>query len=50
MHIGYWQERDLLKKLGIDGWIILRWISEDWYGGILIGLLWLRIGIGGKIL
>ena len=33
--------------LGLDGWIILGWISRRWYVGIWTGLGWPRIGTGG---
>ena len=34
--------------LGIDGWIILGWISRKWDVGIWTGLGWPRIGtVGG---
>ena len=33
--------------LGIDGWIILGWISRRWDVGIWTGLGWPRIGTGG---
>jgi len=33
--------------LGVDGWIILRWISRRWDVGIWTGLGWPRIETGG---
>jgi len=33
--------------LGVDGWIILGWISRRWDVGIWTGLGWPRIEIGG---
>jgi len=33
--------------LGVDGWIILGWISRRWDVGIWAGLGWLRIETGG---
>ena len=33
--------------LGVDGWIILGWISRRWDVGMWTGLGWPRIGIGG---
>jgi len=33
--------------LGVDGWIILGWISRSWDVGIWTGLGWPRIGTGG---
>jgi len=32
--------------LGVDGWIILGWISRRWDVGIWTGLGWPRIGTG----
>jgi len=40
-------ERDHWGDLGIDGWIILGWISRRWDVGIRTGLGWPRIGTGG---
>jgi len=35
--------------LGVDGWIILGWISRRWDVGIWAGLGWPRIGtVGGR--
>ena len=38
MHIGFWwgnlSKRYQLKYLGVDGWIILKWISKKWDGGM----------------
>ena len=40
--IGSWsgnrRERDHWGDLGVDGWIILRWICRRWDVGIWIGL------------
>jgi len=33
--------------LGVDGWIILGWISRRWDVGIWTGLDWPRIETGG---
>jgi len=33
--------------LGVDGWIILGWISRRWDVGIWTGLGWTRIETGG---
>ena len=35
------------NHLGVDGWIILGWISRRWDVGIWTGLGWPRIGPGG---
>ena len=32
---------------GVDGRVILRWISRMWDVGLWIGVSWLRIGTGG---
>jgi len=52
--IGSWwgnrRERDHLGDLGVDGWIILRWISRRWNVGIWTGLGWHRIDIVGGCL
>ena len=34
--------------LGVDGWIILGWISRMWYVGIWTVLGWPRIETGGR--
>jgi len=34
-------------RLGVDGWIILGWISRRWDVGMWTGLGWPRIVIGG---
>ena len=35
---GNWRERDHWEDLGVDGWIILGWISRRWDVGIWTGL------------
>jgi len=49
--IGSWwgnrRERVHWGDLGVDGWIILGWISRRWDVGIWTGLGWPRIEIGG---
>jgi len=49
--IGSWwgnrREGDRSGDLGVDGWIILGWISRRWDVVIWTGLGWLRIGTGG---
>ena len=54
MHTGFrWRnlpEGDHLKDLGLDGRIILKWISEKLDGGAWTVSVWLRIGIGGGLL
>jgi len=41
------RERDHWGGLGVDGWIILGWISRRWDVGIWTGLGWPRIETGG---
>jgi len=41
------RERDQWGDLGVDGWIILGWISRRWDVVIWTGLGWPRIEIGG---
>ena len=42
------RERDHWGDLGVDGWIILGWISMRWDVGIWTGLGWPRIETGGE--
>ena len=44
---GNWREGDHWGDLGVDGWIILGWISRRWDVGIWTGLGWPRIETGG---
>jgi len=41
------REGDHWGNLGVDGWIILGWISRRWDVGIWTGLGWPRIETGG---
>jgi len=41
------REGDHWGDLGVDGWIILGWISRGWDVGIWTGLGWPRIETGG---
>ena len=49
--IGSWwgnrRERDNCGDLGVDGWLILGWISRRWDVGMWTGLGWHRIETGG---
>jgi len=40
-------ERDHWEDLGVDGWLILGWISRRWDVGIWTGLGWTMIETGG---
>jgi len=44
---GNWREGDHWGDLGLDGWIILGWISRRCDVGIWTGLGWPRIQTGG---
>jgi hypothetical protein len=39
-----------LKKLSVDEKIVLKLILEEWDGRARTGLIWLRIGTGGRFL
>jgi hypothetical protein len=41
--VGKPEERDHLEFSGVDGRIILKWISKDSVGSARTGLIWLRI-------
>jgi len=44
------REGDHWGDLGIDGWVILGWISRSWDVGIWTGLGWPRIEtVGGSL-
>jgi len=45
--VGKPEGRNHCGDLGIDGRIILGWISRRWDGGIWTGLSWTRIEKGG---
>ena len=52
VYTGFWwgnlRERDHLGNPDIDRRIMLRWIFRKWIVGVLTGLIWLRIGTGGR--
>ena len=54
MHIVFWwgdpRENDHLEDLGMDGRIILKCIFKEWNWKAWTGLIWLRIGTGGRLL
>ena len=45
--LGKLEGKNQWGDLGVDGWIILRWISWRWDVGRRTGLGWPRIEIGG---
>jgi len=45
--LGKPEGRNHRVDLGVDGWIILGWISMKWDMGIWTGLGWPKIEIGG---
>ena len=45
--VGKPERRNHWGDLGVDGWIILGWISRRWDVGIWTGLGWHRIETGG---
>jgi hypothetical protein len=54
VHTGFWwrnlRERDHLEDRGIDGRIILKWISRKWDGGAWAGLILFRIRTDSRLL
>ena len=47
--VAWWgnrREGDHWEDLGVDGWIILGWISRRWDVGMWTGLGWPRMGTG----
>jgi hypothetical protein len=54
VHTGFWlrdlREKGHLEDLGVDGRIIFKWLRKTWNRMARIGLIWLRIGLGGRLL
>jgi hypothetical protein len=54
MYTEFWwgnlRERDHLEDPDANGKIILKWIFRKWYVRSWTGLMWLRIGTGGRCL
>jgi hypothetical protein len=48
MLVGDLRERDHLEYLGLDERIILKWIFKNWDRESWTGLIWLRLGTGGR--
>jgi len=46
---GNLRERDHLEDPGVDGMVILRWISRKWDVAACAGLIWLRTTGGGHL-
>jgi hypothetical protein len=44
------EERTPLRRIYLDGRVILKWILDIYDGRVWTGFIWLRIGTGGCIL
>jgi hypothetical protein len=42
--LGSLKERVCLKVFGVDGWMLLKWIVNEWGGKLRSGFVWLRLG------
>jgi len=45
--VGKTEEKRPLRRAGVDGRIILRWVFRKWDVGVWTGSSWLSIGTGG---
>ena len=48
--VGRLEGKRPLEDLGVDGSAIIKWILKKWDGEAWAGLIWLRIGTGGRTL
>jgi len=48
--VGRPKGKNHFEALGVDGRIILKWISKKWDGEAWTRLIWLRIRTGEKLL
>jgi len=39
-----------MEDPGVDGRITVKWIFKTWDEGTWTGLIWLRMGIGGRLM
>jgi len=47
--MGKAEERHHMADLGIDGWIILKWIFKNFNRAAWIAVIWLRISGGCRV-
>jgi hypothetical protein len=53
VHTEFWLgdlREDYFEDSGVEGRIILKWIFKKWDERAWTGLIWLRIGTGGRLL
>ena len=54
VHTGFWlgdlRGKAHLEDVGVDGRIIFKWLRKTWSRVAWIGLIWLRIGMGSRLL